>query len=324
MSITHRILIDRRLSAHRRSRGRRRIVLWPGHPNLRARLPINHRPPVQMVVTSIPSGWMDGPIGDCATMMIEEPKEVMLPPRTPAMAPISYLSLSKLEQIYSSMFEYDDNKLTETTASQLGGKINGTVSGLLGFLTGGLEATGQRQMVQVKERSKNSFHKLAGVLAHFHRSGKIVALDDCIQERRTLSESAIYMATAEFSVFSGGKDEKYIREEKQKEDRIKVYHYDIEAVSSICVLKASLLNFDLRLACSLKYFCEMGSSRIFGQASDEDKFRITPHSGNYFFFDGAVPCEFTGLFYISQQKENILYGSPLVLFQSFVPRFDGR
>jgi hypothetical protein len=65
----------------------------------------------------------------------------------------------------------------------------------------------------------------------------------------------------------------------------------------------------------------MGSHRIkVGEEySDNDLVDVLPHSGNIFFFSGVQGAEFDTIMFLTGQKNRDLFGSPLVLLNSFSP-----
>ncbi|VVB85515.1 Uncharacterised protein [uncultured archaeon] len=80
----------------------------------------------------------------------------------------------------------------------------------------------------------------------------------------------------------------------------KVLEYD----KNIAILSSQLEKNRLQLACSLKYFSDMGVSR------DGE---YLPHSGNYFFFKGTVKPLFSTLFLYQGIDGNDILGSPIYL-----------
>lgn len=82
--------------------------------------------------------------------------------------------------------------------------------------------------------------------------------------------------------------------------RFKVLRFD----KNIAILSSQMEHYTLKMACSLKYFSDMGIS-INGE--------YFPHSGNYFFFNGDIEPLFSTLFLYQDRKENEIMGSPIYL-----------
>jgi hypothetical protein len=241
---------------------------------------------------------------------------------------IAYLSLAKLEQIYGQLTEFDVQGVKQASDTKVKGGITAKIASWLGLLSGTADISAQRQMVSTKEGQMNSFNELRYVLAHYVDGGHIADLEDCIESKETPEGAVLYRIKGDFrSVgFSlSKKDAAFIKTEEKKENQITTYHHGFVATSGICVLSSRVKSYKLKIACSYKYFSDMGSGRRIAKGksdySDEDTFDIHPHSGNHHFFAGGGSANFEALIFITGQHGRTLLGSPLVLFTNFEPDF---
>jgi hypothetical protein len=80
-------------------------------------------------------------------------------------------------------------------------------------------------------------------------------------------------------------------------------------VSNMCILCSEIEEFTLRLACSYKFFSDMGWS----YHQDDGESDVHPHSGNYHFFQGDTDAWFETLVFINGIRKNTIQGTPLYL-----------
>jgi hypothetical protein len=86
-------------------------------------------------------------------------------------------------------------------------------------------------------------------------------------------------------------------------------------VSEICIICSEIQDYTLRLACSYKFFSDMG-----GSWSDRSReWSVTPHSGNHHFFEGEVDAWFEAVLFVNGIRGNTILGTPLFLVHSFDP-----
>ena len=82
-------------------------------------------------------------------------------------------------------------------------------------------------------------------------------------------------------------------------------------VSDMCIITTRIGDFDLNLACSFKYFTDMGGS----WGEQEKEWTVAPHSGNYHFFRGDTSMWFDTLIFITGLRGTTIMGTPLFLIQ---------
>jgi hypothetical protein len=86
-------------------------------------------------------------------------------------------------------------------------------------------------------------------------------------------------------------------------------------VSNMCILCSEIEDSTLRLACSYKFFSDMG-----GQLDERRReWEVHPHSGNYHFFEGEVDAWFETVIFINGIRGSTILGTPLFLVHSSDP-----
>jgi len=85
-----------------------------------------------------------------------------------------------------------------------------------------------------------------------------------------------------------------------------------QLVSNICIICSEVEEFTLRLACSYKYFSEMG-----GSWNERDReWDVHPHSGNYHFFNAEVDTWLDAVVLVNGIRGKTILGTPLFLVHS--------
>ncbi len=88
-------------------------------------------------------------------------------------------------------------------------------------------------------------------------------------------------------------------------------------IGNILVFSTKIGDRKLSLACSEKYFHFLGHS---GSAQYDKNnpniecWKRTPNSGNWHYFSGLLKPKLRAIFIICGEKDSVLYGSPLALF----------
>lgn len=86
-------------------------------------------------------------------------------------------------------------------------------------------------------------------------------------------------------------------------------------VSNMCIICSEVEEYTLRLACSYKFFSDMGGS----WHEREGEWSVHPHSGNHHFFAGEVDAWFETLVFVNGIRGNTILGTPLFLVHSVDP-----
>jgi hypothetical protein len=90
---------------------------------------------------------------------------------------------------------------------------------------------------------------------------------------------------------------------------------DGHVVSGITEIVSECAGFEVNLACSFKYFSDMGGS----WDSERNEWWVSPHSGNHYFFEGEVDVWFDTLIFLNGVRGRSIYGTPLFLVTGVDP-----
>jgi len=238
---------------------------------------------------------------------------------------ICYLSLGKVETLYAQTVDYVQSHVKETKSLQIEGKAETGLPSVFGLIKNGLSFGGRRGTEYVIEGDVSPVQRLQRITASFEAQGLIGDLNSSLLANQADSKSICFSYSGVFTCVGREESTKftsahkdYIRKEEQ-ETAYSPLMYGVRTIGRMCVLKSEFAGYTLFLACSTKYFSDMGSSRIEGKDGGEDVFAITPHSGNHFFFAGEYPATFDVILFLTGQRERNLYGSPIALINTFTP-----
>jgi hypothetical protein len=234
------------------------------------------------------------------------------------------LSLGKIETLHAQTSDYVQSHIKETKSLQIEGKAEAGLPSVFGLLKNGLSFGGSHGREYVVEGDVSPVQKLQKIIASFEARGLIGDLNSALLAGESEATSVCFSYTGVFTCvdhYEYGRlrstQEGYIRKE-EKETEYSPELYGMRTVGRMCVLKSEFAGFSLFLACSTKYFSDMGSSRIKGE-DGEDVWSIGPHSGNHFFFSGEYPATFDAILFLTGQKGKDLFGSPVALINTFTP-----
>ncbi len=265
--------------------------------------------------------------------------------RTGMLKFFSYISTAKVNQLYDQITSFSIDK--KTVKHSRGGEASAEVgsNAFFGFLRGTFLAKGQYNQDIEEEGKETTIQKLKKVTDHIAKYEKVLDLAELCKKREDVPLDAFcYSYEGNFFVVGGidrePRDEWKNREitinfrvlEKlqdilisknllidpgQKENTIEheIGPNNSKVVSDMCIIGSKIDQFDLQLACSYKYFNDMG-----GHWDEYAKeWEVRPHSGNHHFFEGEIDIWFKSLIFINGIKDNTIMGSPLFLIQSIDP-----
>jgi hypothetical protein len=226
---------------------------------------------------------------------------------TPQLGLVSYLSLSKLQQLSALISEIDEARISTETGVEVQGRAGAGFAGFLGFLSANAEGNLGRRKVKTLEGSLNPYSQLHRVLRYLSDTGSVLDLEDW--SRGTAPDRNLVCCRTSFRVAGDAEPD------SQPDEETKTFYGNNPARSRICILRGEANGFQISLSCSLKYFGDMGME-LRTDSSGGRVAEIVPHSGNYFFFDGKMPCAFDAYFFVSHVAPGAIYGSPLVMIQA--------
>lgn len=244
---------------------------------------------------------------------------------------ICYLSFGKVENLYAQIADFSQSKVKQTTTIQGDGKLEASTPSIFGLLKGGLEFGGRKGRELVVEGEVEPVQKLKRIVQHLEKEKLLADLNQAIADKTAQPGYTCFAYRGEFQCLNySGREafrvqhKRFVRAEEKATAYSPIHGISgLRTTGSMCVLPSECSNFRLYLACSMKYFSDMGGRRVTvgEKMSDDDLVEIVPHSGNHFFFAGKYKAIFDCILFLTGQKENELYGSPLALINDFSPVF---
>ena len=189
-----------------------------------------------------------------------------------------YVSEHKVNQVIDQYAEGIVDSLQET--HEVVGDSKASIGAkLLSLITGHIEWGKSERTLLAQELRRSVVSKLSQALRLIDlHEGRLKDLDEAAAIDKGALRKGTYWYVGRFQVVS----------------------YD----DSYAHLSATMRNgCKLILACSMKYFSDMGN----------EAGRRVPHSGNVHFFKGKVDPEFTTVVYVVEVQDTAIYGTPLFL-----------
>lgn len=232
---------------------------------------------------------------------------------------ICYLSDSKVENLYSQITSIDVSKIQTQKEMEIDGQAQIEIPTIKQIIKSGLSFGMRRKTFFNEEGQLNHIQKFRKVIS-FCQNNRLIQDINQLVEHANNNTPVLYTITGKFACDDFHHcDEAFLEAEKVEADSFKQNNQSLKTIGRIVVLKTDIGKRKLYLACSTKYFSDMGcalrSKELNG--SNEDCYVIHPHSGNHFFFSGAVDATFEAIFILNGQKEDCLFGSPVALFNDY-------
>jgi hypothetical protein len=187
------------------------------------------------------------------------------------------------------------------------------------------------------QRGADYIQKLMSVVDHVSRNEKVYNLNElCLRKEGTRLDAFCYLYEGQFSTVGALPRRKchgsititrealerygevtisrdmLVEPAWQDNDHAERGPNNAALVSDIAVLCSTSGPYTLQLACSYKYFSDMGGS--YHEYAKE--WAVLPHSGNHFFFEGKSDARFTALLFVNGKRDNVIMGTPLCLLLS--------
>ena len=232
---------------------------------------------------------------------------------------ICYLSNSKVENLYSQITTLDVSKVQTQKEMEFDGQTQIEAPTIMQIIKSGLSFGMRRRTFFNEEGQLNHIQKFRKVISFCQKNGLIQDINQ-LDERANNNVPVLYTITGKFTCDDFHYcDEAFLEAEKVEADNFKQDNQSLRTIGRIVVLKTDIGKRKLYLACSTKYFSDMGCERRSKElnGSNEDCYVIHPHSGNHFFFSGAVDATFEAIFILNGQKDDCLFGSPVALINDF-------
>jgi hypothetical protein len=247
----------------------------------------------------------------------------------------AYVSRAKVKQLHDQLSDFSVAQRTSKRSSGGTGGLDLGASALFGFLKSGLRFDASTSRVIEEVGQKTVIQQLTDVMLHIEEnervldlvqlcanqadvsldafaytySGRFFALGEMGREEKrggiTIPEGALARIGDEIVISKSllvkpARDENAFAETSPNRGAL---------VSNMCMLVSCVGPYTLNLACSMKYFGDMG-----GSWDERDKeWDVHPHSGNWHFFKGDTDAWFDALLFINGVRGKTIMGTPLCL-----------
>jgi hypothetical protein len=248
----------------------------------------------------------------------------------------AYVSRAKVQQLHDQLNEISAREISRKKAISGSGTASVEAGGLLGFLKGSLIGTGARSWEIVETGNKSPVQMLKDVIEKIDAHETVYDLNElCTAQRGQKLDAFAYLYEGSFGVHTnyprqaepieGSGEAPYPRGDAEERALMAVARAEYafaetgpnqgKIVSDICLIRSQCNGFTIQLACSLKYFADMGGS----WNEEKGEWSVGPHSGNYDFFEGGSQYWFKGLIFITSVKDKVIMATPLFLVQRADP-----
>jgi hypothetical protein len=246
----------------------------------------------------------------------------------------AYISRAKVNQLYDQITKFAVEKYSVTKATEGSGDAEAGANALFGFLRGNVKVGGKYTVDVEQVGRETTVQKLLKVIDHIEQKERILDLNELCEKKEgvelnafcyTYSGKFLALANMEtgkyrsLSVHAGSLDrlsdeivisKKLLIEPGMEENALQERGPNNgRLVSSVCIVNSETSGYTVSLACSLKYFSDMGGS----WDENEKEWSVTPHSGNWQFFSGEADAFFDSLLFIKGIRGTTIMGTPLFL-----------
>ena len=232
---------------------------------------------------------------------------------------ICYLSNSKVDNLYSQIVTIDVNKIQTQKEIEYSGQAQIETPAILQLIKSGLSFGGKKRTLQNEEGQRNYIQKFREIVAFCYNNRLIQNIQE-IGNSVSENKPVLYTFSGKFSCDSFHNcDKGFLETEKAEADSFQFCDDSFKTIGNIVVLRTNVGDQKLFLACSTKFFSDMGSSLKHNDLNSlsEDYYVIRPHSGNYFFFNGTIDATFEAIFILNGEKDGCIFGSPIALINDY-------
>lgn len=245
----------------------------------------------------------------------------------------AYVSRSKVDQLYDQISDMAVEK--KTTKRGLTGDTKAEIgsNGLFGFLKGGFSLASNRSESFEEVGRETSIHKLSHIIEHIQKNERVLDLNELCKNRNKVALDAFcYRYSGSFSTLASiGRKYGGVHINQKSLDRAAdeiIISKDLllkpgrseneykeagpnngSLVSDMCIINSQVGEFTISLACSYKYFSDMGGH----WHESEKEWEVFPHSGNHHFFSGYTEAWLDSIIFINGIREKTIMGTPLFL-----------
>lgn len=258
----------------------------------------------------------------------------------PTLKYFAYVSRAKVKQLHEQLTELSVSERSVTRGKEGSASANVGSDSLLSILKAGFTLNSRRSYSVQEKGHETEIQQLQTVLQHIYRHEKVLDLNELCRNRAGVSLDAFaYTYTGEFfalanlgrrsggiyisdSSLEHGPEEIVISKDlllkpaRQENSLAETGPNKGALVSDMALVNSFVGEFIISLACSLKYFADMGGS----WDDRKNEWVVTPHSGNHHFFSGETGMWATTLLFVTGMRGNTIMGTPLFIAQESNPR----
>jgi hypothetical protein len=251
----------------------------------------------------------------------------------------AYVSRAKVRQLHEQITDLGVTQRSVTRNQEGTATANVGSDTLLGIIKAGFSLGTRRSLVVQEVGQQTVVQQLQAVVSHIHRHERVLDLAKiCREEAGTALDAFAYIYSGEFfSLGSLGRDsggiyisgdslgrgpdeivlsKQLLIQPGRQENALKETGPNNGAlVSDIAIIHSFVGNYTISLACSLKYFADMGGS----WDDQKREWDVQPHSGNHHFFSGESGMFATALIFITGVRDRTIMGTPLFLAHASNP-----
>ena len=252
-----------------------------------------------------------------------------------------YISRPKVNQLYDQITDVAVREQTVTRSKGADVSASAEAGGILGVFKGALHTAARADAVVQSVGSETLVQRLAKVIEHIEEQEKVLDLNKlCTEARGVPLDAFCFYYSGEFFAegeISRGKrgnisirakaldriDDEIVISKKSLVRPAQVENEFEErgpnnsrVVSDMCLLMSQAERYTLSIACSYKYFANMGG-QSYGKSAE---WVMSPHSGNYHFFNGDSTAWLDSLLFVAGVSGNTIMGTPLFLVHGLDPR----
>jgi hypothetical protein len=253
----------------------------------------------------------------------------------------SYISRAKVKQLHDQLSDFSVGQRTSKRTAGASGSVDLGANALFGFLKSGFRAGANTSRVIEEVGQKTVVQQLMEVMEHIKQNERVLDLVElCTRQTGVSLDAFAYVYSGRFFALGEvGREDKrgrggmrggiriheaalahagdeiviskslLIDPAREENAFTEIGPNSSAVVSQMCMLVSCVSSYTLNLACSLKYFGDMG-----GRWDERDKeYDIHPHSGNAHFFTGETEAWFDALVFLNGVRGKTIMGSPLCL-----------
>ena len=252
----------------------------------------------------------------------------------------AYISRAKVKQLHEQIVDVSVRERSVTRSREGTVGVNVGSDSILGLLKAGLSFGGRQSATVEEVEHQTVIQQLKAVVAYIEGNEKILDLGELCRRRDGVRLDAfVYTYAGRF--FALGKvargefggihisnealerapddivlsKELLLQPARQENALVERGPNNGALVSNMALLTSIAGDFTVSLACSLKYFADMG-----GRWDERDReWEVVPHSGNYQFFGGGADAWFEAMVFVTGMRDRTIMGTPLFLVHGADP-----